>query len=55
MDISLLLYWNLNQQFVRLKMETYKYINLLDKLLDMTLFHNNATNLNRIFSDGVMA
>ena len=36
-------------------METYKYRNLLDKLLDMTLFQNNATNLKKKKSDEFMA
>ena len=36
-------------------METYKYMILPDKLLDMTLFQNNAKNLKRNVSDGVMA
>ena len=55
MDLYLLLYWDFTQQFGRLKMETYKYRNLLEKLLGMTLFQNNATNLKIFFSDAVMA
>ena len=53
MDLYLLSYCNFTQQFERLKMERYKYRNLLDKWLDMTLFQNNTTNL-RICFDGVM-
>ena len=34
-------------------METYKYRNLLDKILNMTLFENNATNLRINVSDGL--
>ena len=47
MDICLLSYWNLTQHFGRLKMKNNKYRNLLDKLLDMTLFPNNEKNLKR--------
>ena len=38
MYLYLLLYCNLNQKFGRLKIETYKCRNLLDKLFDMKLF-----------------
>ena len=54
MELYLLFYWNLTQQFGIPKIETYKYRNLMEKLLDMTLFQNNATNLQRFFPDGVM-
>ena len=54
MDIYLLIYWNLTQQFGILKMETYKYRNLLRKSLDVTLFQNNEKNLREFVSDGVM-
>ena len=46
MDTYWLLYWDLTQRFGRLKIETYKYRNIVEKLLDMTLFQNNAPNLN---------
>ena len=54
MDPYLLLYWDLIQECGRLNMETYKYRNLLENLLDMTIFQNNATKLKIFFSDGDM-
>ena len=47
MDIYLIFYWSLTQQFGILKMETYKYRHLLEKLLDMTIFQNIGTNIKR--------